>query len=127
VNRTLSVISVFLVVAGLALSGCSKEPSSESSLSASSTTQEAIEASKTMATTQDKVNYLVNQAKTFYNSEQFRKAIDTAQYILAQLDQNSQEAKSLIDKAKEQLTAQTQKAVDTATEDIKNKIGSFGQ
>ena len=63
-----------------------------------------------MKTAQEKANYLISQAKAFYNSKQFQSAVDLGQYVLNRIDANSQQAKDLIAKAKEQLQAAAQKA-----------------
>jgi outer membrane PBP1 activator LpoA protein len=118
-RKDLSIIVVFCLVLGLGLVGCAQQKAASSG--------EAIEASKSMETVEQKVDYLVGQAKVFYNSKDFQQAVDVAQYILRSLDKDSQEAKNLLEKAKEALVAKAQEAVGTATEDVKKKLGSFGQ
>jgi hypothetical protein len=114
--RRVWFLSVALCVAavGVSLCGCTKK-------AASST--EAIEASKALQSAGQKVDYLINQAKAFYNSKDFQQAIDISQYILAYVDKNSTEAKSLLEKAKADLSAMGQKKLD----ELKGKIGSFGK
>ena len=103
-----------LMVLGLALSftltGCGPKKAESSSA--------AIETAKTMQTTQERVDYLVSQAKAFYNSKDFQEAIDIAQYVLSALDKDSQAAKDLLEKAKKALT----EAAEGAVEDVKNKV-----
>jgi len=103
------------LVFGLILTGCGAKKAGSS--------REAISAAKTMETSKEKVDYLVGQAKAFYNSKEFQNAIDTAQYVLRYLDRDSQPAKDLLQKAKDALTAQAKSAV----EDAKKKISGFGK
>lgn len=95
---------------GLFLSvGCAKK---------SSSSNEAIQNSESLKTVQEKANYLIGQAQAFYNSKEYQKAIDTAQYVLNKLDNTSQAAKDLIEKAKSQLQAAAGKVVG----DVQNKL-----
>ena len=110
----LSVLGVILV-GTLFFSGCGRTPQSESG-------KDAISVAQSLSTDKEKVDYLIKEAKAFYNSKEFQQAIDIAQYILKYLDNDSQEAKSLLEKAKEQLQAQVEGAVGEATK----KLGSFG-
>ncbi|MFA5355927.1 MAG: tetratricopeptide repeat protein [Candidatus Omnitrophota bacterium] len=89
--------------------GCAKKAASAS---------EAIQNSKTLKTVQEQADYLISQAQAFYNSKEFQQAIQAAQYVLANLDKNSQPAKDLIEKAKAQLQAIAQQTVG----DVKSKI-----
>lgn len=92
--------------------GCAKKAASAS---------EAIQNSEVYKTAQEKVNYLVEQAKAFYNSKDYQQAVSVAQYVLAKLDSNSQQAKDLLEKAKAQLQAAAEKAMG----DVSNKL--FGK
>ncbi|MBN3037947.1 MAG: hypothetical protein JW869_00855 [Candidatus Omnitrophica bacterium] len=83
----------------------------------------AIEQAKTMETVEQKADYLIGQAKAFYSSKEFQDAIDVAQYILRYLDKDSQEAKDLVNKAKDALAAQAQKVM----EDAKKGLSEFGK
>ena len=114
-KRLLGASVVIFLVLGLTVVGCGQKKAASSS--------EAIEAANAMETVQQKVDYLIGQAKAFYNSKEYQKAIDTAQYVLAYLDKNSQEAKNLLEKARDQLEAAARKTVD----DVKKKMGNFGQ
>ena len=115
---------LIFVIAGvvlftLAFVGCSKPKASSSN--------EAINTSKSMETSEQKVSYLIGQAKSFYNSKDFQQAVDTAQHILTYLDKESQEAKDLLTKAKEALVAKAKEAVGSATEGVANKISNLGK
>jgi len=108
------VVVAAALVLSLALAGCAKKAASS---------QEAISNTRTMQTLQEKVNYLVAQAKAFYSSREYQQAIDVAQYILARLDNTSAQAKDILEKAKEQLAAALTKASGSAV----NKINVFGK
>ncbi|MFH1656112.1 MAG: hypothetical protein ABH954_05840 [Candidatus Omnitrophota bacterium] len=114
-KKTLCLMLVFLLTASLSLVGCG--PKKESS------SKDAIAVAKSMETLEEKANYLIGQANAFYNSKQFKDAIDAAQYVLRYLDKESESAKGLIQKAKDAITAQAQKAA----EDVKKGIADFGR
>lgn len=113
--KALAAIMIVSIALSIAFSGCGPQKAASS--------QEAIEASKTMQTVQVKADYLIQQAKAFYNSKDFQQAVDIAQYVLAYVDKNSQEAKTLLEKAKEQLTAMAQKQIDA----LKSKMPGLGK
>jgi len=108
-------VFIFMIVSslalGLTLNGCGASKAESS--------KDAIETAKAMETVQQKTDYLVSQAKAFYNSKEFQDAVDTAQYVLRYLDRDSQAAKDLLQKAKDELLAQAK----TATEGAKKKFG----
>ena len=106
-KKTLLLAMVVGLGFGLLLSsGCTKKAASSG---------EAIQNAQALKTVQEKADYLMNQAEAFYNSKEFQQAIQTAQYVLSNLDKNSQAAKDLIEKAKTQLQASAQKAVGDAS------------
>jgi len=111
VKRVAIWVLAFCLFSGLLLLGCGAKKSASSN--------EAIQLSKTLQTAQQKVDYLVGQAKAFYNSKDFQQAVDIAQYVLAYVDKNSTQAKSLLEKAKEQLTALAQQKAA----ELKSKFG----
>jgi len=84
---------------------------------------EAITVAKALATADEKVDYLIKEAQAFYNSKSFQDAVDIAQYILRYVDSDSQKAKDLLEKAKNALTGQ----IDKAADDIKKGIKGFGK
>jgi hypothetical protein len=111
-NKTF--LSLFVVLAAcVVVSGCAKKAANS---------QEAIENSKSKATVQEQVDYLAGQAKSFVNSKNYDQAVSVANYILANLDQNSQQAKDILDQAKAEMQKTAQKALD----DMKNKLGTVG-
>ena len=110
-KKLLTVAVVMCVGAGLVLTGCEKK---------AATGTEAISKSDTLKTVDEKVKYLVGRANAFVNSKQYDQAIVVAQYILNNLKKDSAEAKSIIQKAAEQLKAEASKAVN----DLKTKLPS---
>lgn len=112
-RKQLFLVAVICLCCGMLLSlGCEKR---------AATASEAIQNSQALKTAEEKANYLMKQAEAFYNSKEFQQAIQTAQYVLSNLDKNSQPAKDLIEKAKAQLQAAAQKAMG----DVSNKL--FGK
>jgi len=83
----------------------------------------AIEASKVIKDAKEKADYLISQAKAFYNSKQFEETIKIAQYVLSYVDNNSEQAKSLVEKAKAQLQAMAEQKVN----ELKGKLGGIGK
>lgn len=118
-RRNLMVIIVSCLALSFVVLGCSQKKAASS--------KEAIDAAKVMQTVQQKTDYLIGQAKAFYNSKDFQSAVDLAQYVLAYVDKDSQEAKNLLEKAKQALTAKAEEAVNKVSGDLKKTIGSFGK
>jgi hypothetical protein len=105
-------IALALISCAFMAPGCTKKSGSP---------DEAIQFSQTLKTVQEKADYMIKQAEAFYNSKEYKQAIDTAQYVLSNLDNNSQPAKDLIEKAKAQLQAAAQKAAGDATNKLFGK------
>ena len=114
-KRFLLLMICLVCVVSFGLSGCGPQKASSP--------QTAIEHAKALATVSEQVNYLISQAKAYYNSKEFQGAVDIAQYVLKYLDSDSQAAKDLIAKAKEAISAAASAAAETA----KSKLGSFGR
>lgn len=110
----LAAVLFSVVLAGLA--GCSQQPKAANS-------QQAIEQSKSMGTAEQQAKYLVNQANAFVNSKSFDEAIQTAKYILSNLDADSQDAKSIIEKATEEM----KKVVQAKADEMKKSLGNLGK
>jgi hypothetical protein len=109
-KKTLFIGIAAVVSFGLLLgAGCAQKAGSAS---------EAIQKSQSYQTVTEKADYLISQAKAFYNSKEFQSAIDTARYVLNTLDSDSQQAKELIEKA----TAQLKAAAEKAMGDVSNKL-----
>lgn len=62
-----------------------------------------IESAKRITGKEAKINYLISEGEKFIASEQFQDAINTAEYILSNLDKGNPQAKDLINRAKESL------------------------
>jgi uncharacterized lipoprotein YehR (DUF1307 family) len=103
------------LVCVLALSGCGTKKSASG--------KEAIKTANSMETLEQKTSYLIKQAKAFYNAREFQEAVNIAQHILTYLDKDSQAARDLLDKARNQLAA----AVKGAAEDAKKGLSGFGK
>jgi hypothetical protein len=102
------------------VSGCSQPPKA-------ATAQEAIQQSEAKQTPQEKVDYLVSQANAFVNGKQFEEGIAVAQHILQKLDANSQEAKSILERATEELAKVANQKVAEVKTDITDKINALGK
>ncbi len=113
-SRNIVVLLVFCLTFGFTLTGCVQKAASSS---------EAIETAKAMETPEAKTNYLMQQARAFYNSKDFQEAINIAQHVLNYLDKDSQEAKDLIEKAKQKLSELAQQK----TNELKSKISNIGK
>lgn len=116
----------FLAVAVL-VAGCGQQAKTANS-------SQAIEQAKTMKTVDEQVKFLVAEANAFIGSKQYQDAVNAAQYILASLDKNSQEAKGILEKATAELTqvaqekvAQAQATANKAMDDMKTKLGTIGK
>lgn len=114
-KRAVAVFVVTLICASLVLIGCGAKKEVSGSA--------AIDKSKTMATVQQKVDYLAGQAKAFINSKEYDQAVSVAQYILSNLDSNSQQARSLLEQAKSDLAAQAKAKL----EEVKKQFSGFGK
>lgn len=121
------MIFLFIAVFACVLTGCAQQSKSENS-------QQAIEQAKTLQTVEEQAKYLVSEANAFINSKKFEEAVATAKYILAELDGNSQEAKSILERAQEELkklaeqkAAELKIGADQAIDDMKDKVSSFGK
>lgn len=111
----------FLVVAGLAVAGCSQSGPK------AATSGDAIEASKSIETVQARKDYLIAQAQSLYNSQKFQDAVDVAQHVLRYIDKDSQEAKDLLEKAKDALAGKFKEMADTTTANLKDTLGGLGK
>ena len=109
---TTIVTSIFL----MSVAGCSQQPKAADS-------QQAIEQSKSMGTVEAQTKYLIDQANAFVNSKDFDQAIQTAKHVLANLDTNSMEAKSVIEKATEEM----KKMAQQKAEELKKSLGALGK
>ncbi|MCM8812855.1 MAG: hypothetical protein NC924_02820 [Candidatus Omnitrophica bacterium] len=91
------------------------------------TSEQAIGVAETLKTAQAKKDYLIQQAQMFYQSKQFQYCMDVAQHILAKIDTNSGEAKSLLSQAKEQLVSTAGGKVAEVKNSLLNSLGGQGK
>lgn len=108
-------LSVLLLISFFMLSGCSPKKAESS--------KEALDTAKGMETVDEKINYLEKQANAFYKAKEYKEAIQISQYIISELDKNSEAAKSMISDAKEQL----EKEAKSSAEDMSNKLKNLGK
>ncbi len=101
------------------LQGCSQQKAASS--------QDAIQQSQNIKTLDEQVKYLVSQANTFVNSKNFEEGIKISQHILQNLDSNSSEAKTILEKAKAELKKLAEQKVAEVKSDLTNKINSLGK
>lgn len=109
-----AIVLALFVTMSLSLVSCAQKAANSA---------EAIQQAQSKQSVEEKVNYLVGQANAFVNSKEFDEAIKTAQYILSNLDKDSQAAQDIIEKAKAELGKMAQQAMD----DVKNKLGNLGK
>ena len=110
----LFIIAVSMIFVGL--EGCSQQ-------SKAANAQQAIDQSKSMKTADEQAKYLVGQANAFVNNKNFDQAIQTAKYVLANLNANSQEAKGILEKAAEDM----KKMAQQKAEEMKKSLGNLGK
>ena len=110
------LLMMVLMLIGAGMSGCAQQPKSANA-------KEAIDQSKSMKTVEEQAKYLVGQANAFLNSQNFDQAVQTAKYVLANVDANSQDAKSILEKA----TAEMKRMAQQKVEEMKKSMGSFGK
>ena len=100
------VCAVMLVAAcGLVLPGCGPQERKRSTSAA------VIDKARAMKNVQEKMNYLVGQARAFYNSNEYQKSIEVARTAL-QYDPDSVDARQILEKAKNELKAASTKMLD---------------
>lgn len=104
-------MAVLLTVGIFSVTGCSQQPKAADS-------KAAIEQAKVMETVEEKTKYLVSEANAFVNNKNFDEAVKTAKYVLSNLDAESQEAKSIIEKA----TAEIKKMAEQKAEELKKSL-----
>lgn len=119
-RKSIAVLTVACLALSLGLVGCAQQAKSANS-------SEAIESAKAMDSVESQIQFLVSEANGFINSEKFDEAIQTAKYILSNLDQNSEDARSLIEKAQAEIKAMAQQKAEELKGDVQNKLGNLGQ
>lgn len=109
-----------LVLVGLTAAGCEQKPTAQNA-------QEAIDHAKTKQTIDSQVDYLADQARGFINSKEYEDAIQIANYILTNLDQDSKAARDILEKAKAQMQKTAQGAIDDVKKEMNNVLGTNQQ
>jgi hypothetical protein len=107
------VIFIFFLFLTISIIGCEerKMPS----------VSEVINESRSLETVNKQLDYLIQEARDFYNSKEYKEALELAEYILTYLDQHSEQALDLIEKIKNHLSDITA----STAEDIKKMLDSF--
>lgn len=82
---------------------------------------QVIDQSKFEGAQEKQVDYLIQEARKFYDSKEYKEALELAQYTLTYLDQHSQQALDLIQKIKDQLSV----VASSAAQDIRKMLDSF--
>lgn len=109
-------VTALCLISLLLLFGCAQKPTTAGS-------KEAIDTASAMESMQEKAAFLMKEAQAFYSSEKFQDAIDTAQYVLRYVDKDSQAAKDLIERAKQELI----KLAESKTAEMKEKVLDLGK
>lgn len=112
-KKRIGILTVCMLLVCVALTGCTKKAVSSS---------EAINNAKALQTTEQKTDYLVGQGNAFVSSKEYQSAIDVAQYILSNLDKESQEAKAILEKAKAQLAAAAKEVAADVQKDLRGLL-----
>ena len=107
---------VLIVLSAVILAGCSQPPKAANS-------EQAIQQASNMPTNEGRINYLISEANAFIDSKKFDEAINIAQYVLAYLDKQSQEAQSILEKAKTELAALAKEKAGEIAGEMKGKLG----
>ncbi len=84
---------------------------------------DAIKQSVNQGSVQQQIDYLVLQAKSFIGAQKYDQVVAVANHILSNLDQNSTQAKELLNVAQAKLKEKSQALVS----DAQNKLNSFMQ
>ena len=113
--RNKNVISVMAaVLLAVVIVGCAQKPSAANS-------KEAVDQAKQLETVEAQVNYLVKEASAFINSKQFDEAVNTAKYVLSNLDKESAQAKTILEKAQ----AELKKLAEAKVDEMKKSLGGL--
>ena len=101
--KKISLAVILLVTLHLGFTGCGPKKVESST--------EAIKISKTLKTLKQQINYLNAQIEAFRRAKEYKGAISIGDYVLGNLDGNSQKTKILLEKV-------MQSAVRDATRDL---------
>ena len=112
-KQVFCVASVLVVCLVLTSVGCGTKKAASS--------DEAIANADAMETIEEKVDYLIKQAKAFYNSEQYKDAAESAQHVLTKLEKDSEEAREILEKARKEMTSKVQDMIENIKEGFRDK------
>ena len=118
-QNVLKFLVVVIMVSFCAL-GCAQKPETSSA-------KDAIQKSQNLQSVEAQAEYLIKDANAFVNSEQFDEAIQTAKHVLAELDKDSAEAQSIIQKAQAELKALAEQKAGELKEGMQKKLNELGQ
>ena len=99
-RKVFAIIIVACLVAGIALVGCGPKKAE--------TSQEAIKNAEALKTAPQKEKYLMQQAELFLKQKNFQEAINLSQYVLWNVDANSEAAKTMLRKAQDAMAVEIQ-------------------
>ena len=114
-KKVFTVALMLCLAVSLYVTGCAPAKAASS--------QEAIQRSQAMDTTKQKADYLISQAKAFYNTRQYQDVVTLTQYVVQKVDATSREAKALLEKARTEMTAEMKKAA----EEMKKQFSGAGK
>lgn len=110
-----TMLAVWAVAAVLMITGCARQAKTENS-------QQAIQQSQQLSTPEEKVDFLVSEAKAFLDEKKYDEGIQTANYILANLDQQSKEAQEIIQTARAEIEKTAREQLEQTKKDVNKAI-----
>ncbi len=111
-----TVVFAMFAVMCLAIASCAPKPTAANSA-------DAINKSANLPSVDAKVNYLIKEAKAFIGNKQYDEAVNTAQYVLTNVKQDSDEARRVLEKAAGELRAMAEKHLADAKNEMNKMIG----
>lgn len=79
---------------------------------------EAIESSQVIPSVSEKTNYLLSQARLFYQSKDYEGALVLSGYILEKIDKDSLQARRIFEKAQQELLKSAHKKLNEAMREL---------
>lgn len=110
-----AILTVWAVAAVLMITGCEKQAKTQNS-------QQAIQQSQQLSTSEEKVNFLISEAKAFIGQKKYDEGIQTANYILANLDQQSKEAQDILTTARAEIEKTAREQLEKTKKDVTKAI-----
>jgi hypothetical protein len=87
------------ILLSLLIAGCGTEKARSS--------QEAIDNARSIQNVVERADYLISQAKAFYNAKDFKNTVDISIYVIQYLDSKSRAAHDLLERSNSALKAQS--------------------